>query len=244
MRNRRKIVAIDLWNTILTSRWKSLVLPNSREPIWDVQAALGHKVLKQGEQLTVEPCEDFRRFCLTERIPDTKAFLEAAGRAFNCKPTPESLRVFESILRAEAGNIARFEDVNWTLREIIARGYIPVVISNIWIFVIARIFEMNGLGEFFPPEQRILSCEVGYRKPDPRIYLEMFRRFKVTPDQCYMFGDDPEYDAIASHKLGVKAGLIDRTGEHALAHLPEGIEYLHPFHEIINVLDKEERQAA
>lgn len=57
----------------------------------------------------------------------------------------------------------------------------------------------NWLTEIFTVEQlalfdeTLLSFEVGFTKPDPRIYRDMAQRLAVSPEQCLMIDDQKHY---------------------------------------------------
>lgn len=233
MKRPTKVVLLDLWKTLVTS--------HCREPVWNLQRALGHRLFADGEGEKFEPDDDFLRFCLTTPIKDPQLFIDEAARRFGCTATGRALGEFERILKGEAGCVARFEDVNDTLRALRDRGYRLGVVSNLWPFPAERIFDVNGLGEFFPRENRIYSFEVGHRKPEPEIFQAAHRRFGVSPEECLMIGDNLEADVVGAHVIGMKTALIDRTAEFSASDLPEGSNHLHELTDIVSILDKEER---
>jgi epoxide hydrolase-like predicted phosphatase len=52
----------------------------------------------------------------------------------------------------------------------------------------------------------IFSCDVGFRKPDPRIYEIALERLKCKPEEC-IFIDDKKRNTNAAEKLGMK-GIV------------------------------------
>lgn len=52
----------------------------------------------------------------------------------------------------------------------------------------------------------IFSCDVGLRKPDPRIYEIALRRLKCDADECVLI-DDKKRNVDAAEKLGIK-GIV------------------------------------
>lgn len=230
----KKVVFLDLWKTLVTS--------HCREPVWNLQRAIGHNVFTpEGGQEIFEPDDDFLRWCLTTPILDRDEFVQEAARRFGQTPTARALKEFERILQGEVGCVARFEDVDRTLAKLEDRGHTLACISNLWPFPAERIFEVNGLGRFIPRANRVYSFEERHRKPEPEIYLAACRRLGVRPEDAIMVGDNLEADVIGALKIGMHAALIDRPGEISEEAVPEGVPILRELDEIVTILEKEER---
>lgn len=56
----------------------------------------------------------------------------------------------------------------------------------------------------------IFSDEVGYRKPDRRIFEAALNQLKATPDHTIHIGDDPVADIRGAKAIGMRAVLFDR----------------------------------
>lgn len=54
----------------------------------------------------------------------------------------------------------------------------------------------------------VLSCEVGLRKPDPRIYWMTCERLGVTPGGCLYVGDGGSGELTGASRVGMDAVLI------------------------------------
>lgn len=52
----------------------------------------------------------------------------------------------------------------------------------------------------------IFSCDVGFRKPDPKIYEIALEKLKCDPEEC-IFIDDKKRNTDAGEKLGIK-GIV------------------------------------
>jgi HAD superfamily hydrolase (TIGR01662 family) len=229
---RPKVILFDLWKTLVTSHCK--------EPVWNAQRILGHRVnAADGGQLVVEQDDDFLRYCLTTNISDPHEFLHHAASTFNAIVQPESLGEFQKVLRGESMCTAVFGDVFETLVALKQQGYRLGVVSNAWAFPFEHIFEkihFNGvtLGSFF--EHIVGSYEVGFRKPEPEIFLETARRFDVEPEECVFVGDNIDADCGGAANVGMRRALIDRPGEFSEAEVESrvpGTVYLHDLRELI-----------
>jgi putative hydrolase of the HAD superfamily len=64
-----------------------------------------------------------------------------------------------------------------------------------------------GLAELF--DIVLVEGDVGYGKPDPRIYVEALRALDAPPADAWMVGDNLEWDVVAPQKLGIRGIWID-----------------------------------
>lgn len=101
-----------------------------------------------------------------------------------------------------------FDDVGPTLNLLQNAGYRLVVASN---------FDsrLHGIFDAIPElkliEQRVISSEVGFRKPDPRFYEALIRKCDCQPNELMMVGDDPEHDLAGPRAAGMSALLVTRS---------------------------------
>jgi len=70
--------------------------------------------------------------------------------------------------------------------------------------------ERAGLRRYFTV--MVFSEDVGFGKPDARIFLEACRRARQVPGNCIHVGDDVVADIHASHALGMQPVWVDRLG--------------------------------
>jgi epoxide hydrolase-like predicted phosphatase len=59
---------------------------------------------------------------------------------------------------------------------------------------------------------RVLSCEVGLRKPDARVYELTLRKLGIAPEQTF-FTDDKEENLRAATELGIIAILFENPSQ-------------------------------
>jgi putative hydrolase of the HAD superfamily len=78
---------------------------------------------------------------------------------------------------------------------------------------IMRHLEANGLADFFNPAAIIWSDEVGFSKPDPRIYLSCLRALGVPPERAIHVGNNKATDVAGARRVGMTtiryAGIQD-----------------------------------
>jgi putative hydrolase of the HAD superfamily len=70
--------------------------------------------------------------------------------------------------------------------------------------------ERFGLTELF--DTILVEGEVGFGKPDLRIYQLALSRLGMTPRDAWMVGDNLEWDVAAPQTLGLVGIWVDRTG--------------------------------
>jgi putative hydrolase of the HAD superfamily len=57
-------------------------------------------------------------------------------------------------------------------------------------------------------DEAILSCSVGMKKSDPRIYELACQRLQVSPDRCLYVGDGGSSELTGATEMGMHAVLI------------------------------------
>lgn len=127
-------------------------------------------------------------------------------------------------------------DTHQTLHRLADAGYRLGIVSNTFVpgFVLDRHLRKLDLLRFFPV--RVYSCDVQYRKPDPRIFHIALRRLGITPEQAVFVGDSYDADVRGSESAGLipvwkttapVCGDLNRAG--SLSELPRVIRRLKTF---------------
>jgi putative hydrolase of the HAD superfamily len=111
--------------------------------------------------------------------------------------------------------IARlYNDTLPTLSELRSRGIHTAVVSNspwgspasLWLDELAR----HGI---LPLVDAAIFCgDIGWRKPDARIFHHTMQQLGVPADRALFVGDDPRWDIVGPRGVGMEAVLIDRVG--------------------------------
>ncbi|HWQ19777.1 MAG TPA: HAD family hydrolase, partial [Methanotrichaceae archaeon] len=71
--------------------------------------------------------------------------------------------------------------------------------------------ELKYLGLYKHFHLVIFSSDLGYKKPDPRIFLAATQKLGLKPEEVMYIGDSFENDIIPSIKLGMKAMHIEEA---------------------------------
>jgi putative hydrolase of the HAD superfamily len=67
-----------------------------------------------------------------------------------------------------------------------------------------------GLAEFF--DIILVEGEIGFGKPDPRVYQLALSKLDLAPRDAWMAGDNLEWDVAAPQQLGLFSIWVDRQG--------------------------------
>jgi putative hydrolase of the HAD superfamily len=113
---------------------------------------------------------------------------------------------FEGIVPKMKSWIAYDDD--WPLLDKLkARGFRLGLISN--ATTLAReVSDHLGLSKYF--ETMVISDEVGFRKPDKRIFKLAASNVNLAPNRILYVGDKLEVDVVGAKKAGMNSILIDR----------------------------------
>jgi putative hydrolase of the HAD superfamily len=111
---------------------------------------------------------------------------------------------------AEPQNWRCYDDVAESLRKLHAKKLQLVIASNFD----QRLHSVcAGLEDLRPVTDRIISSEVGWRKPAREFFNIVCERTDCRPHEILFVGDDPLNDIQGARLAGMPAAWIDRRGE-------------------------------
>lgn len=103
-----------------------------------------------------------------------------------------------------------FADVEETFSEARRRGLHLAIASNFD----ARLHAIcDGKPELAGVARRVISSEVGRRKPDAAFYQALLDACECGPEELLMVGDDLEADVAGARRAGIAAVQVDRSGK-------------------------------
>ena len=102
-----------------------------------------------------------------------------------------------------------FDHVKDELVRLSEEGYRLGVISN-WDKTAVPILDIHGLTPLF--ENIIISSEVGFEKPDEKIFKIALEQASVSVEDCLYVGDNYYDDGIGSMKAGMDFVIINSFG--------------------------------
>jgi putative hydrolase of the HAD superfamily len=100
------------------------------------------------------------------------------------------------------------------LQSLKARGIRTAIVSNtpwgspaeLWRAEIDRL----GLGDWL--DVTVFCRDAGWRKPAAPIFALALERLRAEPSRCLFVGDDPRWDLVGAHAVGMEAILVQRAG--------------------------------
>jgi putative hydrolase of the HAD superfamily len=102
------------------------------------------------------------------------------------------------------------EGVLETLHELAQRGIRTGLITVCSEDVVDVWPETSFAGVF---GSEVFSCSCGYRKPDPRLYLQACDELGVDPAEALYVGDGSNDELAGAERVGMRAILVHRPGE-------------------------------
>lgn len=82
------------------------------------------------------------------------------------------------------------------------------IVANIWSSGMNPVLERFDLKRFF--DTTVASVDVGFKKPDPKIFQMALGRLKLGPEDVIMVGDNPRTDIQAAHDIGMRTVRLMR----------------------------------
>lgn len=100
-----------------------------------------------------------------------------------------------------------FPDLKDIISRIQNRGLKIGIITNGSVTHQSYIIDVLGIEKYVL--ETLISEGVGYRKPEPEIFMMMCEKLGVEPEQCIFVGDHPINDIEAAHHLGMQTVFKD-----------------------------------
>jgi putative hydrolase of the HAD superfamily len=146
---------------------------------------------------------DVRTRGLLGDLPDT--YLELAKRLGG---SPDSAQLEEAmVIRLEfARELLEPRATEPVLRGFRSAGYRIGLVTDCSIETPTS-WDSSWLHQYF--EAVAFSCDLGFRKPDPRIYLSVTEKLHVAAEDCIYVGDGGSNELSGARSLGMKAIRVD-----------------------------------
>ncbi len=178
-----------------------------------------HKdVLRQMARAAGAPAEPFVEHWLatfeeraTGVFPTTRENIQAVCGKFNVIPVDHQYADAVRLrLAFEKRHIVPRPSALSTLRSIKSLGLKTCLISDCSP-ELPQIWNDTPFAPLF--DDAVFSCAVGFRKPNPKIYLEACQRLSVQPPECLFVGDGGSRELSGATQLGIPAVLLVSADE-------------------------------
>lgn len=104
-----------------------------------------------------------------------------------------------------------YEVLKWLAGTSLVRG---IVSAGITIKQAEKLVRLEIL-EFLTPSAIFFTDQVGFSKPNPKLYRRVLQRLKLAPQRCLYVGDNPTHDIDPCNSEGWSTVRIRRSGRHA-----------------------------
>jgi HAD superfamily hydrolase (TIGR01549 family) len=187
-----KVVAFDLWNTLVSG--------SPPDIIGEISSKLGFDSSTQ-----------FWAYC------DTHFF----NKKTTLNDFIEKI-IKERNLDLDSGDLINAWEQGWKSIKVFSdskpflekmkKKYKLVLISNTSSEDGLRVLQKFGLDKYF--DYMIMSFDVGLAKPDPKMFELVLEKFSVKPDEVVYIGDGFKNDFLGAKNVGFNVFLIDRVKKH------------------------------
>jgi putative hydrolase of the HAD superfamily len=156
-------------------------------------------------------------------------YLAAHGRQDEAAEDLEQLRIDHLSERCES-----FSDVLSCLGELQQRGLVlGAITNNDGAHQRAKLIRV-GIDPYL--SALAISGELGFAKPDPRIFHHACAQLGVEPGEAIHVGDRLDLDARAAAAAGLRGVWLDRSGSSAAVEVPDGVAVIRGLDELAELL--------
>lgn len=103
-----------------------------------------------------------------------------------------------------------YEVLEWLATTPLIRG---IVSAGITIKQAEKLIRLEIL-EFLSPQAIFFTDQVGFSKPNPKLYRRVLQRLKLSPQRCLYVGDNPTHDIDPCNREGWSTVRMRRSGRH------------------------------
>ena len=104
-----------------------------------------------------------------------------------------------------------YEVLKWLAGTPMVRG---IISAGITIKQAEKLIRLEVL-EFLTPAAIFFTDQVGFSKPNPKLYRRVLQRVNLKPERCLYVGDNPTHDIDPCNREGWSTVRIRRSGRHA-----------------------------
>ncbi len=152
--------------------------------------------------------------------------------------------VFAEIFRAASRfQLKRYPEVRRTLRKLRENYRLAALSDGQSLWALPEIRSV-GLEGFFDPV--IISSDLGYRKPDERMFTGMLKALDMKPEEVIFIGNDMFRDVYGAQRVGIRTVFfLSNQGEQKMADVrPDYIIYhFNELPEAVRFLEERDRAA-
>ncbi len=124
-------------------------------------------------------------------------------------PRPEAIKeALHGLVEGAVNPNCLYPSTAMVLNTLKDRYHLAIVSDGLGAYT-WECLKYNGLLSFF--SVRIISEEVGLRKPDPRIFWLALKKLKVDPSKAIMVGNKLRQDILGAKNVGIRSIWINNN---------------------------------
>lgn len=218
--NKKKAVIFDLWNTLVFKKGRNLTT-----------------AIAEYYSLNFDTVYEWIRLSsLAKDKTDKYYYIKMICHA-NAKSFREQDKVFiDNIVDNYYKECDWIEGAQEILSSLRKEGYNIGILSNS-SDISYNIIEHFNLNKYV--DEIVLSCEVGYLKPDPRIFQKILEKLKLKEHQVVMVGDKITTDVLGAKIMGIDIIYFNKSEK--VNNLNPNLSFVaivNKLTEIVNILNK------
>ncbi len=129
-----------------------------------------------------------------------------------------------------------YEVLQWLSTTQLVRG---VISAGITIKQAEKLVRL-GVLQFLTPSAIFFTDQVGFSKPNPKLYRRVLQRMSLQPSRCLYVGDNPTHDIDPCNAEGWWTARIRRDGRHAdEAGKTQPSHEIRDFRELLTILQQQ-----
>jgi FMN phosphatase YigB (HAD superfamily) len=110
------------------------------------------------------------------------------------------------------------------------------IVANIWSGGMNPVLARLGIEGFF--HTTVADMDVGFAKPDPRIFRLALGNLRLAPEQVIIVGDNPKTDIKAAHDLGMGTVRLMRGPNRTQPDCVETDFKIRNFSTLVSIIDR------
>jgi len=104
-----------------------------------------------------------------------------------------------------------YEVLKWLAGTRLVRG---IISAGITVKQAEKLVRLKLL-EFLSPQAIFFTDQVGFSKPNPKLYRRVLQRLRLEPGRCMYVGDNPTHDIDPCNQEGWYTVRVRRIGRHS-----------------------------
>ena len=132
-----------------------------------------------------------------------KAIIVAAGVVAYHETKWRELQVHDDV----------YEVLKWLANMQLTRG---IISAGITVKQAEKLVRLKLL-EFLTPSAIFFTDQVGFSKPNPKLYRRVMQKMQLQPERCLYVGDNPTHDIDPCNREGLFTVRVRRSGRYANA---------------------------